>query len=479
MAIVPLFGSGTLGKSSNVTAQRRINLYAEVSPDADKTPVAYYSRPGLVNWITANSGSVPEYGGPLRGFSASSPFTTNGAWTLRGAQGVRRFSSTVQGRTLDNTPNYLSTSGFVDFADEKSVDGTTFYDSDTDAVAFGAPVLIAAQPRSICVIAQRYVITDDAESAGRFRWSPVGWADLATNGDWNALDYATAESSQDALVAVRECRGDLVLFGVATTEFWRPVATTAVFQRVGGSGIQWGLAAQASVASWNDGLIFLGRNTLGNQQVCMMAGYQVKVVSTPDVEFDISNDPTPNAATGYAFSLAGHSWYVLNLQNKTWAYDITTNRWDEWQTDGGKFAGKFGVAAWGKFLVSDYRDGRIYYLDDETYTDGGQPMIREITSRHVFTDLDRFSVPSLTMDVESGTGIDSGQGSDPQMMMQVSKDGGHTFGNELWQSIGAKGKYLTRLVWRRIGMARDMVFRFRVSDPVKVVIINAGLDIDK
>jgi hypothetical protein len=60
-------------------------------------------------------------------------------------------------------------------------------------------------------------------------------------------------------------------------------------------------------------------------------------------------------------------------------------------------------------------------------------------------------------------------------MMRYSKDGGHTWSTELWATMGAIGNYLTRCIWQRLGRARDWVFELAISDPVKVVIINAGL----
>ena len=41
--------------------------------------------------------------------------------------------------------------------------------------------------------------------------------------------------------------------------------------------------------------------------------------------------------------------------------------------------------------------------------------------------------------------------------------------------MGKIGKYLTRVFWQRLGRARDWVFELVITDPVKVVIINAGL----
>jgi len=58
-------------------------------------------------------------------------------------------------------------------------------------------------------------------------------------------------------------------------------------------------------------------------------------------------------------------------------------------------------------------------------------------------------------------------------MMSVSRDGGKTYGNEQWRSIGRVGKYKWRALWNRLGQAFDWVYKFRVTDPVKVVIIAA------
>jgi hypothetical protein len=54
-------------------------------------------------------------------------------------------------------------------------------------------------------------------------------------------------------------------------------------------------------------------------------------------------------------------------------------------------------------------------------------------------------------------------------MIQISRDGGRTFGAEIWHSLGAVGKYKTRVAQRRCGTARDFVFRFAMTDPVKFV----------
>jgi hypothetical protein len=67
------------------------------------------------------------------------------------------------------------------------------------------------------------------------------------------------------------------------------------------------------------------------------------------------------------------------------------------------------------------------------------------------------------------------QGVDPQAMLRWSNDGGSTWSNEHWTSIGKIGQYQNRAIWRRLGMARDRIFEVSLTDPVKAVIVSANL----
>jgi hypothetical protein len=129
----------------------------------------------------------------------------------------------------------------------------------------------------------------------------------------------------------------------------------------------------------------------------------------------------------------------------------------------------------GTLRVSDYESGDIYILDPDVYTDAGDTITRRMVSRHVF-DEGFVSASELRIEFESGVGLSTGQGSDPQAMLQVSKDGGHGFGNIRTAPIGAIGEYKARTVWRRLGKSRDWVFDVSVSDPIKVAIVGAWLD---
>jgi len=71
-------------------------------------------------------------------------------------------------------------------------------------------------------------------------------------------------------------------------------------------------------------------------------------------------------------------------------------------------------------------------------------------------------------------------GYDPQVMLRWSDDGGHTWSNEHWKSMGKIGQFSTRTIWRRLGMTtklRDRVYEVSGTDPVKIAIVGAELEL--
>jgi hypothetical protein len=71
-------------------------------------------------------------------------------------------------------------------------------------------------------------------------------------------------------------------------------------------------------------------------------------------------------------------------------------------------------------------------------------------------------------------------GYNPQVMLRFSDDGGHTWSNEHWKSMGAIGKFGKRTIWRRLGATmkiRDRVYEVSGTDPVRIYIMGAELAI--
>lgn len=67
---------------------------------------------------------------------------------------------------------------------------------------------------------------------------------------------------------------------------------------------------------------------------------------------------------------------------------------------------------------------------------------------------------------------------EPQVRMDRSRDGGRTFTDERWRSMGKIGEYNRRLIWRRNGRAHTTdMYRFTISDSVQVVGIQLTIEV--
>lgn len=460
---VPLFGVGNKGKSSNVSAQKRVNLYVEIQQDPEANGLTLYPTPGLSTFV--NFGANPNRGVYPKD---SLLYVVNGAtlWEVS-ADGTQTSRGT------------LSTSGGrVDMADNGAqlliVDGTTTAYIFTFATAVLSTVTLPKAAET-CTFMDGYFVAQFANS-GQF-----GWSKLYDGTSWNALDFATAEADPDNLVRVMADSGVLVLFGKSTNEPWGDSgALDQPFQRIGASAIEWGLAARWSLCKFDGALMFLRRNRLGAVQVCKQLGTQSVPVSNAEMDYVFSTYAAVENATAFAYMVSGHPFYQINFPTpgESWLYDGKSDSWSRVQYGAnGRHRGEIQANFLNKPFVTDYENGKVYLLDQNAYTDDGQYIVREFTSRHNKSG-DFVSIPQLWLEMEAGVGLVSGQGSDPKVVLQISRDGGHSWGAELPASLGKIGQYTARALWNRLGRARDWLFRFRVTDPVKTVFVAAWAKVD-
>jgi hypothetical protein len=294
------------------------------------------------------------------------------------------------------------------------------------------------------------------------------------------LQYASKEAYTDDLSAVAVDNGNLVLLGFVSQEYWQDTGNFPFpFQRIAGSPTDVGLLARFSIARCAGELFYLAKTRRGGISVVRNQNYQPIPVSTPDMDFLFLNYANPGDAIAFGYRINGHDFYQISFQQDaaTWLYDATTGLWSQLESYGvTRSYGNRATQLNNQLMVADYRNGNIYRLDNDSYTDDGQPIIRELITPHFFKgdSFNKLHIYRLRLDMEQGVGTAGGQGQNPQVMLQVSRDGGFTWGNEMWTSFGAQGEFLRRAEWRRLGVSRNYVFKFRISDPVKVVLIGAA-----
>ena len=283
----------------------------------------------------------------------------------------------------------------------------------------------------------------------------------------------------DPLVAVVVNQRQLWAFGSRSTEvFWNSGDPLFPISRVDGSLMEFGCAAKGTPQKLAGTIAWLS----DGGQVLIAVGYQPQRISNFAVENAIRLAGDVSSATAFSYKQNGHIFYVLQLPNTdtSWVYDISTKQWHE-RVDLVKGELKqtrmsCHAAAYNLQVVGDAVDGRIYSLDKTVSDIDGDVLLRRRIAPHLTNNLHRLVVNSFQLDLETGLGLDTGQGVDPQVMLRVSRDWGYTWGSERWTTTGPKGSFRSRAIWRQLGQARDWVFEVTITDPVRVSLLGATVD---
>lgn len=297
-----------------------------------------------------------------------------------------------------------------------------------------------------------------------------------------ALSFSSKDGAPDDLVTLIVDHRELYLLGEVSSEVWIDAGTSPFpFQRIPGTSTQHGIAAKFSVARLGNSFAYLSRNIRGQAQIVQMNGYVPTRISTHAVENSLTNQVVSDAVA-WTYQLEGHEVYVISFPtiNLTWCFDVASNMWHKWlyTNNLGQYErarGNCCAQFQGLVMVGDYANGKIYKLDPLNYTDDGQHVRRLRRAPHLVADFQREYFDELQIQFQPGVGNSTGDGTNPQAMLRWSDNGGSTWSNEHWTSIGLIGKYANRAIWRRLGWARDRVFEVSIADPVKAVIISANL----
>lgn len=314
--------------------------------------------------------------------------------------------------------------------------------------------------------------------------SSLKWSALEDFATFDPLDVAQRNDAPDRWGALVIAHKEAWLFGSETTSVYYNQGGASPFAPNPSIFIGQGTAAPAAVAVLDGSPIWLGQNQSGGAVVYMANGYTPIRVSTHALEYAFSTYDTITDAQAWTYQDQGHSFFVLTFPTaaKTWVYDATAGAWHErgsW--DGADYAGLSvhgHVFAWGRHLTVDRSTGTVYRMGVDLTSDVDGAVLRRMRrAPHLFNENKQVFFDRLEVHLETGLGLSSGQGSDPQAMLRWSNDGGQTWGSERWVSAGIEGAYSARVKWHKLGMARDRVFELVVSDPIPWRLVDAFLDL--
>ena len=297
---------------------------------------------------------------------------------------------------------------------------------------------------------------------------------------WDGSMLAQSESG-DPWVALVVTPDNLIrLLGATSSECWANQGTDPFpWSQIKESVSPFGIVAPFAW-SVDSTITWLAQNPQGRGVVMRAQGYSPVRLSTHAIENAIHGYGDLSDTTAWGYLENGHSFTMFTFPNHTtWVSDADSGMWHErayWDVSTGTFQPyRIGcmMEAFGKTIVGDRLTGDIYEMNSTFSTDVNGAILRGVRQApRLSFDQKRFTVDSLQLIMDTGQGLVTGQGSDPQMMVKTSWDGGQTFGNERWASTGKIGEWSTRVRWTQFGQGRNFVPQFVMTDPVPYRVVD-------
>lgn len=454
MPAIPL--SFAAFKRSSLPEAVTVNCYSEAAPTKPSEPVALIARPGLENFQqvgTAPTRALFQRQGLFD--DAAMIVASTGVYTLSAAGAVTAYSGSVGGSGLVDVDAGLD-------ADYNTVariaTGDAMY-----AVSGGFvtqedfPVVGGSGASSVC-FHKGYWLGVEADSDAVYYQIPATTT-------WNALQFASAEYAPDKLVAVRSFGELIALLGSASTEMWRATGDpSSPLEPYGGMSYPIGCRARDTAVNCLGTLVWVTDTC----SVVATEGGAPQTISDNGLAEQIRRAEAADLRAS-TFVKDQHIIYRLTLgAAATWDYDLSTRRWSRADSQGRDYCRAHLFATLGNtVLAADTASNQFWLVDPDSRYDDDVTFTMQFSA---FLEAPErpVTIGNLELHCETGGGPRTGQGSAPLVWLQVSLDGGKSWGPKKFRSLGVTGDHAKRIRWSGLGIARPpegAIFLFGISDP--------------
>lgn len=368
-------------------------------------------------------------------------------------------------------------------------DGTNIYRIDLATKAFTYVDVDIEQPTYVGFLGGYTIAIGSNENIPQ---NTFFWSKLYENDNWDPLDYASAEISQDPITGMEIVNGYLYLYGPNSYELWSPTGDSALpFARSYASVGAIGLHAPTSISKIGSNVFMLGTTNQGSAAVYMSNGTDMVKVSTTALEEEWSHYNVTDC-TSWTISNAGNNFVLFNFDilDKTYVLNVDQLDWHERATREEltdtlhRFQLQYGIQRSAQILVGDRNSSKIYLLSNSYTTENGNNILRIRTTSHQNAEQKPVLFNAVRFDMDTGNGITNEDkkinGSNrytqaPTIMFRYSHDRARTWSNELRQTFGATGQYNKTVEFSKLGVSRNLTVEFKISDPCATAILNGWI----
>ena len=428
------------------------NWFAEPAPDRADRPARLLPTPGLVSFAASLNGAV-------RGFDQRDGLLSD---NLVVCAGLRVYTVT-SGGTVTEIGTVTGT-GRAHFAGSQS---------DVVVAAGGTAYLVTGSLTAITVGASTGDIIDAATYGQRhiFAEADSGRLWFSKPGDPTTVSetaFATSSDEADPLLGVEVWSDTVWALGTQTIRGYVGTGDVdAPFVPRPGALFSTGIVGNGAVTKADFGLY-----VVGDDGRVYRAAQGIDAISTPPIERLIADVTTKSEIRLSSHNWAGHQFVGLHLPGVgDYFYDQMTGFWHRRKEIGNArhIAHDF-LNAHGTAYAGDRSTGTIYTLDRDVFTHNASEVRRVAQTLFPVEDR-RPEISNLTVELQSGVGLVTGQGSDPQVMLRYSTNG-RTWSSEVSRSFGAVGEYDWRTFFDSLGRFHPPagMIEIAVSDPVPATV---------
>lgn len=444
-------------RSRKAAQMRLLNCYAIQAPPEGRSPISIQGMAGIRSFATIATSpqrAAIKFGGSLYSVAGNTFYSVDSGGT---ATSIGTVSASG---TVDIAKNSTQIAILVEPDLWVYESGTLTQVTDTDFTSRGAKKMAVVNNFG------GFIEPD----SGRFFI-----CDLEDFTVYDALDFATAEALPDNLVSIESNQVQFVLFGEESGEIWELVGGSGFpFLRVVNGFFESGCIGKDATCTADNTVWWLDQDRIFRR----LSGITPQRVSTDGTEQQWQDYATVDDCRVFSYVYDGHTFVVATFPTAgaTWVFDINTGEWHERASYGYDYwRAAWVVECYGRRLVGDTETGNIGEIHGTTYSEWGDILSREATSGVTQGGGDWLFFDRLELDMDVGNGLETGQGSNPVVMLDVSDDGGINFRALPNKSIGTTGQTKKRVHWDGMGRSRERVHRIRVTDPVPFVVNAAKL----
>lgn len=455
-------------------ADQAVNIYTETRQvEGSAKQVFMFGTPGLKLW-----GSVDTQGN--RGWFSQDGRTFTVVGNTLYEVNVDLVTTTSRGTiTDDGLSVYFASNGaggdqlgIVAAGELKVLNLGTNVLSAAVSLPFSNPVMI--------VFLDGYGLINEQDT-------PIVWFSALENLEtWDALDFFTRSNTSDNIVGIAVSKDRVACMGSKTTTwFYDSGDADTPFVPYPGTTIQTGLLAPALLGTYNDELLFVAQSERGQIRVARLLDTSVQTISTPPIDLFLAGASTVTDGELLIYYQEGHAFVTITLpsspeQLQSPCYDMTEGLWHfraGWDSDLGQYSrwrARGSAVDGATVFVGDYANGNLYTLDLATYADEiaddeTAVLKAERAAPYASSTPQWLFIKEIQLLAQSGVGIGgSGSGDDPQVQLEISRDGAQTWIDCGLAALGQLGQYTTRTIWRRLGRVRADLLVLRISQTAPV-----------